>query len=90
MGTIFSVNMGLGPFVTTNPTTGKAGTKVGILGTNLKGTTAVSFNGVPAKYSVAGKSVIVATVPAGATTGVVTVTTPSGTLTSNVPFQIAP
>ncbi|SRR5579871_710021 len=90
VGTIFNLDMGLGPFVTTNPTMGKAGTRVGILGTNLKGATAVSFNGTAAKFSVTGKSVIVATVPAGATTGFVTVTTPSGTLTSNVPFQIVP
>jgi len=31
---------------------------------------------------------IKATVPVGATTGYVTVTTPSGTLTSNVPFNV--
>ena len=31
-----------------------------------------------------------ATVPAGATTGYVTVTTPSGTLTSNAPFYVMP
>ena len=90
MGTIFNLNMALGPFVTTNPTSGKAGTKVGILGTNLKGATAVSFNGTAAKFSVVAKTTIVATVPVGATTGLVTVVTPSGTLTSNVPFQIAP
>jgi hypothetical protein len=33
---------------------------------------------------------IKATVPPGATTGYVTVTTPSGTLTSNVPFHVIP
>ena len=88
VGTVFSLNMGLGPFVTTNPAMGNAGIKVGILGTNLKGATAVSFNGTAAKFSVVGKSVIVATVPAGATTGFVTVATPTGTLTSNVAFQI--
>jgi hypothetical protein len=80
--------MSLGPFVATNPTAGKVGRKVGILGTNLKGTTAVSFNGTAATFSVVAKSTIVATVPAAATTGFVTVTTPSGTLTSNVVFQV--
>jgi uncharacterized repeat protein (TIGR03803 family) len=90
IGTIFGLNMSLGPFVATNPTAGKAGRKVGILGANLKGATAVSFNGTAAKFSVVAKTTIVATVPAGATTGFVTVTTPSGTLTSNVVFQVIP
>jgi hypothetical protein len=82
--------MGFGPFVKTNPGGGKAGTKVGILGTNLKGATAVSFNGTEATFSAVSKATIIATVPAGATTGFVTVTTPSGTLTSNAAFQIVP
>jgi hypothetical protein len=34
-------------------------------------------------------SEITATVPSGATTGKVEVTTPSGTLTSNVNFQVS-
>jgi len=33
-------------------------------------------------------SEIQTTVPVGATTGIVQVTTPSGTLNSNVPFQV--
>jgi hypothetical protein len=35
-------------------------------------------------------SLIGATVPVGATTGVVQVVTPSGTLSSNVPFRVQP
>jgi hypothetical protein len=35
-------------------------------------------------------TLITAIVPAGATTGYVTVTKPSGTLTSNVPFHVIP
>jgi hypothetical protein len=39
---------------------------------------------------VSSKTYITATVPAGATTGTVQVTTPGGTLSSNVPFQVLP
>jgi uncharacterized repeat protein (TIGR03803 family) len=89
-GTIFSINMYLSPFVTTNPSSGKVGTKVGILGTALTGTNGVSFNGTVAKFRVVSGSEIVATVPTGATTGFVTVSTPFQRLTSNVAFQVLP
>ena len=89
-GTIFSLSVGLGPFVELHPTSGKVGTKVTILGNNLTGTTAVDFNGKLVKsFKVgSGGTEITTSVPKGATTGYVTVTTPSGTLTSNVPFQV--
>jgi uncharacterized protein YpuA (DUF1002 family) len=48
------------------------------------------MNGTPAKFTVKSDTYLTATIPAGATTGYVTVTTPSGTLTSNVPFQVLP
>jgi uncharacterized repeat protein (TIGR03803 family) len=89
-GTVFSLSVGLGPFVETLPASGKAGTSVIILGTNLVGTTGVSFNGTAAAFTVVSKSEIKTTVPAGANTGYVKVTTPSGTLTSNVPFRVIP
>jgi uncharacterized repeat protein (TIGR03803 family) len=87
-GTIFSLTTGLGPFVKTIPTSGKAKTKVTILGTSLTGTTAVSFNGTAAVFKVVSSSEIKTTVPAGATSGTVTVTTSGGTLSSCVAFQI--
>jgi len=88
-GTIFSIATGLGPFVETIPTSGKAKTKVTILGTNLKGATGVSFNGTAATFKVVSASEITTTVPAGATSGTVTVTTSGGTtLNSNVAFQV--
>jgi uncharacterized repeat protein (TIGR03803 family) len=86
-GTIFSLSMGLAPFVIPQPKLGPVGKKITILGTNLTGTTAVSFNGTPATF-MAGKSAIVATVPSGATSGAITVTMPSGTLSSNVVFSV--
>ncbi len=86
-GTVFSLSVGLGPFVETNPTSGKVGSKVTILGNNLSGATAVSFNGTAATFK-ASSTFITTKVPTGATTGAVTVTTPSGTLTSNVQFIV--
>jgi uncharacterized repeat protein (TIGR03803 family) len=88
-GTVFSLSVSLGPFVKTLPTSGKVGAAVMILGTDLTGATSVSFNGTPATFTVASASLITTMVPAGATTGPVTVVTPSsGTLTSNLPFTI--
>jgi uncharacterized repeat protein (TIGR03803 family) len=89
-GTAFSLSMGLGPFVKTLPAAGKTGAKVGILGNNLTGATGVTFNGIPAQFSVPLPSLILTHVPTGATTGTIRATTPSGTLTSNVPFHVIP
>jgi uncharacterized repeat protein (TIGR03803 family) len=89
-GTVFSLSVGLGPFVTTVPTSGPVNSAVMILGTDLTGATSVSFNGTAATFTVASATEITTTVPAGATTGTVTVVTPSsGTLTSNLPFTVA-
>ena len=87
-GTVFSLSMGLAPFVETQPTLGPVGIPVKILGTNLTGATSVTFNGTPAVFTVFSSSLIGAKVPAGATTGTVQVVTPSGTLSSNVPFRV--
>ncbi|HEV2178604.1 MAG TPA: choice-of-anchor tandem repeat GloVer-containing protein [Terriglobia bacterium] len=89
-GTIFSLSVGLGRFVKTQPTSGKAGSAVSILGTNLTGATSVSFNGTAATFTVVSSSLITTSVPSGATTGTVQVVTPSGTLSSNVPFRVLP
>jgi uncharacterized repeat protein (TIGR03803 family) len=89
-GTFFSLDVGLSPFATFIRSNGKAGDTVGILGQGFTGTTSVSFNGIPGKFTVISNTFIKATVPAGATTGYVTVTTPSGKLTSNVPFRVIP
>lgn len=86
-GTAFSDGVALGSFVETVPASGKVGTTVAILGNNLKGATGVTFNGTAATFT-ASSSNIKTTVPGGATTGFVQVTTPHGTLTSNVKFRI--
>lgn len=86
-GTVFSISVGLRPFVKTNPTSGKVGTRVTILGNNLAGATSVIFNGTMARFK-ASDTYISTRVPAGTTTGTVEVTTPGGTLKSNVPFRV--
>lgn len=50
----------------------------------------VSFNGTPAIIIAITKTQIMTSVPVGAASGYVTVTTPGGTLSSNVPFQVLP
>ena len=87
-GTVFSLSVGLGAFVETLPTSGKVGAKVIILGTDLTGATNVTFNGAAATFTVVRKSEITTTLPAGATTGKVDVTTPKGTLKSDVFFRV--
>jgi uncharacterized repeat protein (TIGR03803 family) len=89
-GTVFMLSPGLGPFVETQTTSGKIGAPVKILGTNLTGASSVTFNGTAAVFTVVSSSLITTTVPAGATTGKVQVTTSGGTLTSNVSYQVIP
>jgi uncharacterized repeat protein (TIGR03803 family) len=87
-GAIFSLSVGLGPFVKTQTTSGKVGAAVTILGTDLTGATSITFNGAAAAFTVVQPSEIKTTVPVGATTGTVQVATPGGTLSSNVPFRV--
>jgi uncharacterized repeat protein (TIGR03803 family) len=89
-GTVFSLSVGLDPFVETQTTSGEVGASVRILGTDLRGATSVTFNGTAATFKVVSSSEITTTVPAGATTGPVEVVTPAGTLASNVNFRVNP
>ena len=72
----------------TQPTAGKVGAAVKILGTDLTGETSVTFNGTAAVFKVVSASLITTNIPTGATTGTVEVTTPKGTLKSNVAFRV--
>jgi uncharacterized repeat protein (TIGR03803 family) len=89
-GTIFSLSVGLKPFVETQPTSGAVAAAVNILGTNLTDATGVTFNGTPAVFTVVSKTLITTTVPTGAITGTVQVVTPNGNGLSNVPFTVLP
>ena len=87
-GTIFELNMGLGPFVALSPAAGVVNNTIGILGQGLTETTSVAFNGAAANFTVVSDTYVTATVPLNATTGPVTVTTPKVNLSSNRSFQI--
>jgi uncharacterized repeat protein (TIGR03803 family) len=88
-GVIFEYDPGLAPFVTFLNVYGQAGAKVDILGQYFaSGVTTVYFNGVPALNPEIYSTHIKATVPVGATTGSITVTTSKGTLKSNKPFVV--
>lgn len=87
-GTVFSLGVGLGPFVKTEPTFGKVGAAVTILGNSLKDTSSVIFNGTAATFTVVSNTEIRTTVPAGATSGPVEVTTPRRKFGSQVEFHV--
>lgn len=91
-GAVFSLSVGLGPFVVTEPTSGAVGAAVTILGNNLTSPCTVTFyNNVSAGCIWVSSSEITTTVPTGATTGTVQVATSgSGNLSSNVPFRVRP
>jgi uncharacterized repeat protein (TIGR03803 family) len=89
LGTVYQVNLGLVPFITFVQRTGAAGQTAQILGQQLTGATSVTFNGIPAaSFTLTSPTFLLATVPSGATSGPVVVTTPTATLTSNVNFNV--
>jgi uncharacterized repeat protein (TIGR03803 family) len=90
-GTFYDLNNGLAPFVSLQTTSGIIGTQVGTLGQGFTSSSVVKFGGVRASTIVlTGSTFITATVPAGALTGAVTVTTGSTTLTSSRAFKVLP
>lgn len=88
-GVVYSFSNNLGPLVKTVPAAAAVGARVIVLGNGLTGATSVTFNGVSAAFTVESDTYLTATVPTGATTGVVSVVTPSGTLNSNPQFVVA-
>jgi hypothetical protein len=70
------------------PTIGQVGASVIVTGTGFTGATAVTFNGVAAAFAVNLDTQVTATVPAGASTGPIAVTTPAGTGMSAAPFVV--
>jgi uncharacterized repeat protein (TIGR03803 family) len=91
LGTVFKLSVGLGPFVNLVSTSGKEGAEIGILGQGFSSSSVVEFDGVTATMiTLSGTTFITATVPAGALSGLVTVTTGATTLTSNQKFRVTP
>lgn len=70
------------------PNNGPVGTSVVITGANFSNVSSVAFNGVSATHTVNSATQITATVPNGATTGPIAVTTSSGTAASATNFTV--
>jgi len=71
------------------PASGTVGASVTLSGTGFSGATAVTFNGAAAtSFSVASDAQIMASVPLGATSGAIAVTTPGGAATSATSFTV--
>ena len=76
------------PVITSIPSGGTVGEEIVITGENLAGATAVTFDGIAASFTVNSPTQITATVPAGATSGQISVTTPGGTAESTASFTV--
>ncbi|MGC2447905.1 MAG: choice-of-anchor tandem repeat GloVer-containing protein [Candidatus Sulfotelmatobacter sp.] len=87
-GTAYELSNSLGPFVALVSYMGRVGETGGILGQEFTTAYKVEVNGIQAKFTVVSDTYIEATIPEGATSGYVTVTTNGGTFTSNKPFQV--
>lgn len=74
--------------VSFNPPTATRGATVTITGTNFTTATQVQFNAVNALFTINSATQITATVPAAATTGIITVTNPAGTAISASAFNV--
>lgn len=89
-GVIYGLNYGLSAFVQAVPAAGQVGQTILILGKQFTNASSVTFNGTPAAFTVMSDTFIKAQVPAGATTGTIVVTSPNGTFSQNVAFQVLP
>ena len=88
-GVLFTEKIGAKPFINLMSTSGKVGSKVGILGQGFSKSSVVTFGGVQATtFTLEGTTYISATVPAGAIDGKVTVTTGSTELISPQTFIV--
>jgi uncharacterized repeat protein (TIGR03803 family) len=72
-----------------NPTSGPVGTPVQVTGVSLTQTSKVTFGGVAAtQFTVNSDILVTATVPTGAVTGHIAITTPGGVATSSGVFTV--
>ncbi|SHG80306.1 hypothetical protein SAMN04488109_1914 [Chryseolinea serpens] len=95
-GVVFTGNFTVVPppqITSFNPLSGAVGSTVTISGSNFDNASSVQFNGTEVgnlNFQVISPYAIAAKVPVGATTGVITVTTPAGSCTSSNNFTVAP
>jgi uncharacterized repeat protein (TIGR03803 family) len=92
-GTVFELNIGAAPFISlvTPVYSGKVASTVGILGQGFSSASVVEFGGTKATTTkLTGTAYILATVPTGALTGDITVTTGSTVLSTTASYKITP
>jgi hypothetical protein len=92
-GAVFSLNFGLTPptpsIALMVPASASVGQQILLWGSHLLGATSVTFNGVPAStYQVNSSQAVMATVPSGATTGPIKLTTANGQITTKQNFTV--
>ena len=87
---LFSYTHGLKPFIALQLWAGPEGAQVGILGQGFSTASDVEFGNVVANYTVVNDTYMIATVPLGAQTATVTVSEPSGNLTTLRKFKVLP
>jgi hypothetical protein len=71
-----------------SPSSGPVGTSVTVGGSGFIGATAVTLNGLAVSFTANSASKLTLTVPSGASTGRIGVTTPAGTATSSNSFSV--
>jgi len=85
----FTVTAAAPTIASFSPTSGPVGTSVTITGSNFIGTSGVKFSGTTAAFGVADASHIIATVPNGAATGPISVSSNAGIGTSASSFIVS-
>ncbi len=78
----------LGSLTSFVPATGRVGTEVTLQGKGFYKPSRVTFGGVEATYRAEGLTSLKATVPVGATTGHIEITTPAGVIRSETAFSV--
>ncbi|MBK9140838.1 MAG: IPT/TIG domain-containing protein [Verrucomicrobia bacterium] len=73
-----------------NPTSGRPGDAITIMGANLADAVSVRFNGVKTGFEVVSDKQLIAVVPPDATTGPITVANPAGEGSSLLYFEVLP
>jgi uncharacterized repeat protein (TIGR03803 family) len=91
VGSFYSLSNGYSPFISlVNVKSGAEGARVGILGQGFTSKSVVEFGGTKATTAKLTPTYILATVPTGALTGNITVTTGSTVLSTTASYKITP
>jgi uncharacterized repeat protein (TIGR03803 family) len=89
LGSIYSLDVGTGPFVSLQKYQGRVGSTTQILGQGFTGATGVTYNGVTATvFKVVSDTYMTAVVPSGASSGMISVATSVGPLSSDKIFIV--